>query len=158
MPWSQLLNTCSHSTRKDYATVSIDRIQKLVLQGRLKCSPENPITVKELHEAKVVDKVKDGVKVLGDVSRVANPLATYFDGEYRAGRRLTFLFTSHLLERHKASSKRSKDMAGVSYVSTTHHCRCVPSSKKGRHRVFLRLHVVQILVCTQPNYLCTLFN
>jgi len=55
---------------KTYAPVNLDRIQHWIDQGRLKCSPDEPITAKELLLSGCIHQVHDGVKILGDVSDV----------------------------------------------------------------------------------------
>ncbi|CAL1703934.1 unnamed protein product [Somion occarium] len=51
---------------KVYAAVNLDRIQHWIDQGRLSCSPENPITAKELFLSGCIHDVHDGIKLLGD--------------------------------------------------------------------------------------------
>ena len=50
--------------------MNLDRIQHWIDQGRLKCSPDAPITAKELLLSGCIHSVHDGVKILGDVSYV----------------------------------------------------------------------------------------
>lgn len=48
--------------------MNLERIQHWIDQGRLKSSPEEPITARELLLSGCVHSVHDGVKILGDVS------------------------------------------------------------------------------------------
>ncbi|KAJ7074396.1 ribosomal protein L18e/L15P [Mycena amicta] len=51
---------------KKWAVVNLDRIQQWIDQGRLKSSPEQPITARELLLSGCVHDVHDGIKILGD--------------------------------------------------------------------------------------------
>ncbi|KAG6891156.1 hypothetical protein C0992_010144 [Termitomyces sp. T32_za158] len=51
---------------KTWAPVNLDRIQHWVDQGRLKSSPEHPITARELLLSGCIHDVHDGIKILGD--------------------------------------------------------------------------------------------
>jgi len=51
---------------RTYAPVNLDRIQHWVEQGRLRTSPEKPITARELLLSGCVHSVHDGIKILGD--------------------------------------------------------------------------------------------
>ena len=53
---------------RTWAPVNLDRIQHWIDQGRLKSSPEQPITARELLVSGCIHNVHDGVKLLGSVS------------------------------------------------------------------------------------------
>jgi large subunit ribosomal protein L15 len=52
--------------------VNLDRVQEAIDEGRL--NPDIPITMKTLKDARVVNKIEDGVKLL---ARVARPSIRY---------------------------------------------------------------------------------
>ncbi|ORZ34408.1 ribosomal protein L18e/L15P [Catenaria anguillulae PL171] len=49
---------------KDLVTVNVDKLQRWIDVGRL--NPQQPITIKELYDSRLIHSVKDGVKLLGD--------------------------------------------------------------------------------------------
>ncbi|KJA27334.1 hypothetical protein HYPSUDRAFT_179284 [Hypholoma sublateritium FD-334 SS-4] len=51
---------------KTWAPVNLDRIQFWIDQGRLKSSPDSPITARDLLLSGCVHNVHDGIKILGD--------------------------------------------------------------------------------------------
>jgi len=55
-----------NQNEKTWAPVNLDRIQHWIDQGRLKSSPENPITARDLLLSGCVHNVHDGIKILGD--------------------------------------------------------------------------------------------
>ncbi|PPQ63194.1 hypothetical protein CVT24_005739 [Panaeolus cyanescens] len=55
-----------NQNEKTWAPVNLDRIQHWIDQGRLTCSPENPITVRDLVVSGCIHDAHDGVKILGD--------------------------------------------------------------------------------------------
>lgn len=48
--------------------VNLDRIQEAIDEGRL--NPDVPITMKTLKDARIVNKIDDGVKLLARVARL----------------------------------------------------------------------------------------
>src|ERR1700733_1851164 len=61
------LNGASRNARV-WAPVNLDRLQHWISQGRLSCTPENPITARHLLLSGCIHDVHDGVKLLGNVS------------------------------------------------------------------------------------------
>jgi len=64
-----------NQNEKIWAPVNLDRIQHWIDQGRLKSSPEKPITARELLLSGCIHNVRDGIKILGDGSEhFRNPI------------------------------------------------------------------------------------
>lgn len=61
------LTSLLYRNEKTWASVNLDRIQHWIDQGRLKSSPEKPITARELLLSGCIHNVQDGIKILGDV-------------------------------------------------------------------------------------------
>ncbi|KAE9407006.1 ribosomal protein L15 [Gymnopus androsaceus JB14] len=55
-----------NQNEKVWAPINLERIQHWINLGRLSCSPENPITARELLLSGCIHDVHDGIKVLGD--------------------------------------------------------------------------------------------
>ncbi|KAG8760744.1 YmL10 [Serendipita sp. 396] len=53
-------------TRREYAVVNLDRLQHWIDIGKLKCSPDKPITALELEQSNCVHGAKGGIKLLSD--------------------------------------------------------------------------------------------
>lgn len=64
------IKICALSNAKVYAPVNLDRIQHWIDTGRLKNSPDEPITAHELVKSNCVHGIRDGIKLLADVSTV----------------------------------------------------------------------------------------
>ncbi|KAF9070350.1 ribosomal protein L18e/L15P [Rhodocollybia butyracea] len=55
-----------NQNEKVWAPVNLERIQHWINLGRISCSPEKPITARELLLSGCIHDVHDGIKVLGD--------------------------------------------------------------------------------------------
>lgn len=68
----------SHS--KTYVPLNLDRLQHWIDRGLI--DPSQPITAKELLDSRCIHSVKDGVKILGDVSFFASLFPPPFPSDF----------------------------------------------------------------------------